>query len=167
MVRNITDMNEILDHVLSDTDKSECSGTDLEKGSSEGDSDIDWKSNDDKNLIQLVNSRDEEIADDNTQVHVIEQQETKKTENVQNNYEVHSGFTFSESSGEETRPPENSTITPLPAKTVLRVRTRGGGRVRRATGGRGHARPTLHGCATRGRGRVRQQVGWAAARGAQ
>ena len=78
MLRNITDMNEIIDCVLNDTDKSECSGTDLETESSEGDSDIDWQSDDYENLIQLANSREEEIADDNTQVQDIEQQETNE-----------------------------------------------------------------------------------------
>ena len=77
MLRNITDMNEIIDCVLNDTDKSECSGTDLETESSEGDSDIDWQSDDYENLIQLANSK-EEIADDDTQVQDIEQQETNE-----------------------------------------------------------------------------------------
>ena len=82
----------------------------------------------------LANSREEEIADDNTQVQDIELQETEKVENVQNNYEVQSGSTFSESSEKETQPPENSNITPIPAKRACRVRTYAGGRVWHATG---------------------------------
>ena len=82
----------------------------------------------------LANSREEEIADDNTQVQDIELQETEKVENVQNNYEVQSGSTFSESSEKETQPPENSNITPIPAKRACHVRTCAGGRVWHATG---------------------------------
>ena len=82
----------------------------------------------------LANSREEEIADDNTQVQDIELQETEKVENVQNNYEVQSGSTFSESSEKETQPPENSNITPIPVKRACHVRTCAGGRVWHATG---------------------------------
>ena len=62
MVRNITDMNKILDYVLNDTDESECSGPDLEKEICKGDSDIDWQSDNDENLVQLAYSREENTA---------------------------------------------------------------------------------------------------------